>query len=106
MSFNIIVKRYSHYNRSLGKHIRSKKHYEEEMKKGGYVSYEKGQEQVKKWEKDHRKDYKGMSPAARAINQYARQIKDKKGNVKLGGRAIKAMEDLGVNFGRKPDATN
>lgn len=56
MSFNIVVRNWEHYNRALGKHIRSKAHYEEEMKKGGFVSFEEGQRMVESCKK--RKEYK------------------------------------------------
>ena len=38
----IIVKKYEHYNRVLGKYISSKKQYFDELKRRGLVTYEEG----------------------------------------------------------------
>ena len=40
---DIIVKKgYDHYNRALGKHIRNKRQYNDELKRRGMVSFEEG----------------------------------------------------------------
>ena len=103
MSFNIIVKKYDHYNRALGKHIKSKRHYKEELKKGGYVSWEKGQELKEKYDREHHKDYKELSPKTREFLNSMKQKKDGNGKIKLDQRAIEAMEDMGVNFRKRED---
>jgi len=54
---NIIVKQYEHFNRSLpnwdspkGKYISSRAHYEKELAKNGYETYDgKGKTEPKKW---------------------------------------------------------
>ena len=100
----IIIKRYEHFNRSFknwdtskGKYISSKKQYEEEMKRGGFVDYEKGsriaeQNNIKNF------DYKGLSPEAENVIKAARLISDNKGNIKPSDRLIDGMKQVGVKF--------
>ena len=102
----IKIKKYEHFNRAMGKYIGSKRQYQNEMSRRGLVSFEKGERRVEKFKNSYHKDYKGLSSKAQDIIRHAKQIKDNRGNIKLGDRAIEAMKKLGVNFGRKPDATN
>ena len=67
--------------------IHSKDHYDKVCKEGNWVSYEQAQEIAEKSRKEKIKDYK-ISEESNAIIQYAKNIADKKGNVKLGDRAI------------------
>lgn len=75
----IIVKKWEHHNRALGKYISSKKQYYEELKKGGFVSYEEGQrlaeskERIKKW-----------TPSKDLIDKinYLKLKADSKGNIR------------------------
>ena len=90
---NIHVRNYDHYNKALGKHITSKRHYEEEMKRQGCVPFEKGQELVAKSRANQRKDYKISDESARFMNE-VKLTADKKGNVKLGDRAIDYLNSL------------
>ena len=93
---NIIVKNYEHFNRSLpnwdtpkGKYIKSKSHYESEMKKAGMVRSDSfGQVSQPKL-----KDY-NLSDKARAILGSVRA--DKNGKVQLSGRQIQAMKEIGA----------
>lgn len=90
---NIIVKKYEHYNHAMGKHISTASQYKEEMKRGGYVPYEEAKEIAAK--ANQRKEYK---PSAKAL-EIIRTVKnsaDKKGKVKLSGRTIKAMKEIGA----------
>lgn len=89
----IIVKNYSHYNRALGKYIKSKRHYQNEMAKQGMVSYEKGRKLAEKAKKE--KPYKISDKALAIINS---THPDSKGKVKLSDRAIDGMKDLGCSF--------
>ena len=99
----IIVKNYEHFNRSfknwdtpIGKYISSRKQYEEEMKRGGFVDYEKGsriaEQNIKKF------DYKGLSLEAENVIKAAHMMSDRKGNIKPSGRLINGMKDVGVKF--------
>lgn len=96
----IIVRHYDHFNRSLGKYISSKRQYENELAKGGYIPYEKAQALAKLAEEKKNKPYTyaELSQKAKDILSSAESSKDKKGNVKLSDRTIDAMKDVGVKF--------
>lgn len=103
MSFGIIVKNYEHINRSFphwdtpkGKYIRSKKHYLEEMKRGGFVAYEEGARIAE--QTYHKNDYKGLNPVAENVIKAARLISDSKGRIKPSDRLIEGMKEVGVKF--------
>ena len=94
----IIVKKYEHFNTALpnwdtpkGKYIKSKNHYDSELKKSGMVRSDRfGQVH-----EPARKDYI-LSKDARKIIEAAKNSKDKNGNVRLSGRAIEAMKAIGA----------
>lgn len=94
---NIIVKNYSHYNRALGKYIRTKQEYDYEMKSRGFVSFEEGQRLAESKNKE-----KKWVPSEKCIGVVSAitQMGDKKGNIVLGNhpRLVKAMEQGGVKF--------
>jgi hypothetical protein len=99
----IIVKSYAHVNKALpnwdtphGKVIRSKDHYDYEMKKAGMVSYEQAQQMATG---PKLKDYK-LSKDAQAIIESARASADSKGNVKLSDKTVAAMIKKGA-IGKK-----
>lgn len=94
---NIIVKKYQHYNSSMGKYIKTKRDYFTEMDRGGYVSQEEGERRAKTAREQARKDYK-LSDKARQLLYCAEQTKDKKGNIKVSDRMVDGMKDVGVNF--------
>lgn len=92
----IIVKKYEHFNTSLpnwttpkGVYVKSKDHYDRLCKESGMVPYEKIEY------KSNRKEYT-LSHKAKEIIKAASQVKDKKGNVKLGDRTIDAMKSIGA----------
>lgn len=94
---NIIIKNYEHYNRSLpnwdtpkGKYIRDEKHYKSELKKHGMVSFENVKTSSPKL-----KDY-ALSNKAKEIIQQAKNSKDKNGKVRLEGRILDAMKEIGA----------
>ena len=87
----VIVKQgYAHYNRTLGMQIRSKEHYERVCREGNWVPFEQAQEIAEKAHATKIKEYK-ISKESQEIIKYAHQIKDKKGNLKLGDIAIKKL---------------
>lgn len=94
----IIVKNYCHYNRALGKYISSKRDYVESMKRGGFVSFEKGQQLAEQSHENKRRAYNGLSPKATEIIKSASNIKDSKGRIKPSDRLIDGMKEVGVNF--------
>ena len=95
---NIIVRKYDGFNRTLGKHIRSKRHYQNEMAKQGFVSWEEGQRLVDRAKEKSRTDHKPSDKAMKFM--FAMKSKaDKKGKVKLDDRAVDYMaKEIGVNF--------
>ena len=93
---HIKVTQYEHFNKSLGKHITSKKHYKEEMQKSGCVSFEEGERLASK-ARSNRPQYK-PSEKAESFMREVRQTADKNGKVKLSDRAIDHMKKLGVKF--------
>lgn len=87
----IIVKSYEHFNRSMpnwntpnGVYVKNKDHYDRLMKENGMVSHETMQRQA---ESKKLKEYK-LSKESEDLIRYAKQVKDKKGNVKLSGKAV------------------
>jgi len=95
----IVVKNYEGFNRAMGKYITSKKHYQDEMRKGGYCTFEKAEELASKARRENHKPYEGLSDKARGIINTVKQ-QDKK-NFKLSDRTIDAMKELGVRFERQ-----
>ena len=87
---------YEHYNRTLGKHIRNKNHYNEELKRGGYVHQEQGDDEARAYEeKRENRKYK-TSPEYYKFMESVKGISDSKGNVKLGDKQVKYMEEQGM----------
>lgn len=100
---HIIIKQsYNHYNTSLGMQIKNKDHYDRVCKERGMVSYEKAQELADKGKKSKIKDYK-ISKESEDLIRYANNIKDSKGNIKLGDRAIKVLIDKKAIGKKIPD---
>ena len=97
MSPNIIVKKYEHFNRTMGCYIKSRAHYEKEMQKRGFVDWETGERMVQEAKKN-KKDYNGLSDKAMGVIKSAWQQKDKKGNLKASDKLIDGMKECGVSF--------
>lgn len=96
---HIQVKNYYHFNRAMNKHISSKKQYNEEMKRGGYCTFEQAERIAAKKNAQHKGGYSGLSKNAQDIVNTVRQQNPK--SFKLSDRAIDAMKSLGVKFERK-----
>ena len=90
---------YEGYNRALGKYISTKRQYENEMQRQGMVSQEKGEELARKAKERNQKPYV-LGDKTKDLLTYANSIKDRKGNIKLGDRAIDAMKKMGMKFER------
>ena len=93
---NIIVKRYEHFNRAMGKYIRSREHYEREMAKGGYVPFEKAEQMAETARAKNRQEYKGLSEKTMKFLGEVKQQADKHGNIKPSQRFIEGLKDNGV----------
>ena len=89
---------YEHYNRSLGVYIKNKRHYKEEMKRQGMVSFEEGEDLARKARERAHKDYKPTQETMKFLKHVESRSKD--GKVKLSGRELQYMEKIGVNFKR------
>ena len=88
---------FKHYNVSMGIMIYGKEHYKMEMKKRRMVPYDEAERLAEKWDKEHpRKEYDTLSPDAMNIIKSLKLTADKNGNIVLGSRAIKAMQDIGA----------
>ena len=97
MSFGIIVKKYEHFNRALGINIRNKRHYDYEMKKRGFVSFEEGQRLADKHNAE-----KKWKPSQECIGviKALKNSADKNGNVVLARspKIVAAMKEKGMTF--------
>lgn len=89
MSFGVHVKNYEHYSYAMGKHIKSKAHYEKEMAMGGYIDYETGKALAEKHKREqgHKVDKKKIMEIVNA----AKLKTDRKGRVRLDDRMIEAI---------------
>lgn len=96
----IVVKKYEHFNRAMGKHIKSKRHYKEEMEKGGFVSFNQGQQAANAARQKREEKYKPSSEAL-AIMRAAKNRASKDGKVKLSGAMVDGMKKLGMAFGHE-----
>ena len=81
------------YNQSIGIWIYGKEHLKHEMKKRGMVPYDALMEFANEFGK--KKPYE-ISDKAKHIVKSLRLMADKKGNLRLGGQAIKALKEIGA----------
>lgn len=93
----IIVRKWEHYNRSMGKYIGSKKQYTEEMKRGGFVPYDEGCNLADRAAEKLHKPYI-LSPKAESLIKSARLMTDRKGKLNVGNRLIEGMKEVGVRL--------
>lgn len=85
----------------MGKRIKSKKHYEEEMKRGNYISQDKARAIA---DEKRKKGHKAYAPSEKARHIINSCNPDRKGRVKLSDRQIDALKSMGVSFdGKKKD---
>ena len=95
---NIIIRKYEGYNRAMGKYIKSKRHYEEEMRKGGYVTEEKGRQMAEKRQHELRQEYK-LTKKAQSVIENAKNHIRKDGLVHPSDKLIEGMKEVGINYG-------
>ena len=102
----IIVRNYAHVNRSLpnwdtpnGRIVRDKEHYDRLCKENNMVPFERAQEIAEKSRQAKIKPYT-ITKESEAIIKSAKAGADRKGNVKLGDRAIDALIKKGA-IGKK-----
>ena len=107
MSVGIIVKNYEHYNHSMGKMIHSRKQYQEEMKKGGYIPYERAQEQAEKTRRSQTTDPRSLSKDALGLAKAAFEAKRAgRGGERPSGRMIEAYKRVANISGAKLKSIN
>lgn len=94
---NIIVRKYDHYNSSMGKHIRSREHYEKEMVAGGYIPYDKACQLAEKAKQENTKKYDGLKDSTMKFLHQVKDMSDSKGNIRVGSRFIEGLKEHGVN---------
>jgi hypothetical protein len=86
-----------HFNNAMGIQIHGKEHYKMEMKKRRMVPYEEAEKLADNWDKKNaQKEYGDLSTGATEIIQSLKLTADSKGNIVLGGRAIKALQEIGA----------
>ena len=88
---------FRHYNNALGMMIYSKEQYKAELKKRRMVPVDEAERLAEKWDKEHpKKNYDTISPKAQNIIASLKLSADSNGNIVLGGRAIKALKEIGA----------
>lgn len=91
----IIVKSFTpHYNRALGKVITSERQYKDEMKRGGYISYDECKDRVNNNLKKQREW--NVPNDVKAWCKEVWEQGDSKGRVKLSDRQIDALKTKGM----------
>ena len=96
---NIILSKFKpHVNRAMGKYISTQRQYNEEMKRGGYVTKDKADAIAKA---QRAKTSKPYTPSQRTRGIINSLHPDRQGNVKLSDRAIDGLKDMGVTFDAK-----
>ena len=80
----------------MGKYISSKKQYESEMVKGGYVPYEKAEQMAELARENSKKKYNGLSEKTMKFFGEVKQMADRKGNIKVSQRYIQGLKEHGV----------
>jgi len=88
---------FHHFNDALGMMIYSKEHYIVEMKKKRMLPYDACHELADNWDKQNaHKPMQRLSEKANSIIESLKCTADKKGNIKLGDRAINALIEIGA----------
>ena len=88
---------FRHFNNAMGIMIYNKEHYKLEMKKRRMVPYEEAERLAENWDKENpNKEYGELSTGASEIIRSLKMSADSNGNIVLGGRAIKALQEIGA----------
>ena len=94
----IIVKRYQHFNRSLNKWIGSRKQYEQEMIKGGYVDFDKAEQLSEAVRQRNTKKYDGLSDKTMKFIYQVKDMANKDGTIPVTDRYVQGLKDNGVRL--------
>lgn len=95
----IIKQFHPHYNNALGKVITSQRQYNDEIKRGGYISYEECEDRARRTAESRR--WKGVSEEARSWVKGVYSKADRKGNVKLSDREVDALKAKNMKMDRR-----
>lgn len=93
---NIIIKRYDHYNRAMGRWIGSRKEYEKAMVEGGYIPFEKAEQLAEQARARNTKKYDGLSEKTMKFLHGVKDMADKKGNIPITDKFVKGLRENGV----------
>lgn len=96
---NLEDHQFDHYNNALGMHIYSKEHLKTEMKKRRMLPMELCNDLAGEWDNKNSKPVvseENLTPKARDIIRSLKSMADRKGNLKLEGRAIDALIGIGA----------
>ena len=100
---NIIVKDYTHHNRSLpnwdspkGRYINSRRQYLNEIARAGLIPYEKSEEIRQKNEDNQKRNRKKYPKETYSFLNSVKDRTDKSGKVKLSDRQIDYMVKSGA----------
>lgn len=87
-----------HYNDSLGMMIYSKEHLMAEMKKRNMLPVDVCEGLAESWQNEHDRKSANLEPSFKAtsIIRSLKLMADKNGMLKLGGRAIEALKEIGA----------
>lgn len=94
------VKNWEHYNRALGKYIKSERHYWQEMEKSGCIPFDEAEKIANKANYEREKKASEINPKVLDILRSLNVTADRHGNIDLGSRAIEALKELGMKFDR------
>ena len=86
---------YNHYNRSLGCFVHGKEHFKQLLAAGNFIPYDLAKDYAESYDKREQKRPE-LSNKAREIINSVKLTADKHGNIKLGGRAIAALKEIGA----------
>lgn len=85
---------YRGYNKALGCFVENKEHFRKLMSTGKFIPYEIAEKYCEQF--DNKESKYSLSTKATDIIKSIKLTKDKHGNIKLGGRAIEALKEIGV----------
>ena len=88
---------FKHHNDALGVDIESKEHYKEVMLRGGFIPYEKAIKMALTNKTKH-KVYEPSPLLKNFLRHLYSKPRTKNGEIKLSGREIETMKEIGVNF--------
>jgi hypothetical protein len=87
---------YRHFNRSLGVFVEGKEHFRQLLSTGKYIPYDLAEQYAEDYDKKNPRAPIELSAKARDIINSIKLTADRHGNIKLGNRAIRALQEIGA----------